>query len=147
MSRVIALLLAATIVFSSSRANADLQTLALSSLDRSTLEGKWQRAVRGRNLGIALSIPGIALNIIGAVLLCYGVTDDHLLSKGNEIVWGAIISGLGLGLAVPGVVLWILEQDRMDVLAWRRRQLTSTSIRPLLGAYSRGALFGVSVTF
>ena len=75
-----------------------------------------------RNVGIGLAGPGVALSILGGVLIVYGANDPHLFGGGAEVAAGSVSSGLGLAIGIPGVVLWILGQDDMDVATWRRRQ-------------------------
>jgi hypothetical protein len=57
------------------------------------------------------------------VLIGYGANDRNLFGGGAEIAAGSIAGGVGLALAIPGVVLWILGQDDMDVVTWRKLQL------------------------
>jgi hypothetical protein len=153
MNRVLSVMLVAAVLASSPgrvRAEADPDTLAPPKLDLATLDRSYRRAKARRNIGIGLALPGIALNILGAVLFSYGITDNdqqHLLSQGNEIAWGAIVSLVGLGIAVPGVVFWIIDQDAMDILTWRRRQLSAVSWRPVVAPLSGGGMLGVSLRF
>jgi len=148
MSRVLALALV-TSVLSSGRAFAEAnpETLAPPKLDLSTVDRAYRRAKARRNLGIGLAVPGVTLNVLGAVLLLYGITEPPataLLSQGNEIAWGAIVSLVGLAIGVPGVVFWAIDQDAMDVLTWRRRQLT-VSFRPSFSPHA--AVAGLALSF
>jgi hypothetical protein len=147
---VLALSAAVTLASSPARADNDPDALAPHRLDPNTLERNYRRALARRNIGIAISIPGVALNILGTVLFAYGLTDGknpNLLGQGLEIVTGAIITVIGLAIAVPGVILWITGQDSMDVLSWRRRQLTSISLRPVVTPLRDGASLGLALTF
>jgi hypothetical protein len=139
-----------TLASSPARADNDPDALAPHRLDPNTLERSYRHALARRNIGIAISIPGVALNILGTVLFAYGLTDSNnpnLLGQGLEIVTGAIIAIIGLAIAVPGVVLWITGQDSMDVLSWRRRQLTSITLRPVVTPLRDGASLGLALTF
>jgi hypothetical protein len=150
MSRVVlALSLVAAVAFSSTaRAENNPDALAPHRLDLPTLDKSYRRALARRNAGISLAIPGVALNILGTVLFAYGaLSGQPLLSEGLQIVSGAIVAVIGLGIAVPGVVLWILGQDNMDVLTWRRRQLTVARLRPLIAPLRDGAALGFTLTF
>lgn len=117
-------------------------------LDLPSLDRVYRRSLYRRNVGIGISIPGVVLNVLGAVLISYGATDPNLVSAGSEIVSGAIVSFVGLSLAVPGVVLWILGQDAMDVATWRRHQLSSIRLQPFVTPVAGGgAITGLALTF
>ncbi|HZS41288.1 MAG TPA: hypothetical protein VFF06_30875 [Polyangia bacterium] len=146
----LALTLATSVALSASAARAENNPDALAPhrLDLPTLDKSYRRALLRRNFGISLAIPGVALNILGTVLFAYGaLSGQQLLTEGVQIVSGAIVAVIGLGIAVPGVVLWILGQDSMDVLTWRRRQLTVARLRPLVAPLRDGAALGVMLTF
>ena len=99
--------------------------LAPLRLDPQMLERAYKKAQGRRNLGIGLAAPGVALAILGAVVIGFGANDRNLLSGGSEIAGGSIISGVGLAVTIPGVTLWILGQDDMDVATWRKKQVES----------------------
>lgn len=131
MTRVVALALLFALVPTLARSEEHpdaLATQAPSRLDLPALDRAYRSARARRNVGIALAIPGVGITVLGTVLFAYGVstsaTDRNILSAGLEAAWGAIVGGIGLCIAIPGIVLWILGQDNMDVLTWRRRQLT-----------------------
>ena len=86
-------------------------------LDRAARSAKWRR-----NVGIGLAAPGVAMMIIGGVLITNGAIDPNLFGGGNQIASGAVVAGVGLPLAIAGIVLWILGQDDLDVVTWRRKQ-------------------------
>lgn len=92
-------------------------------LDPAELARTYRRAAWRRNVGIGLSVPGVALTILGCVLIGYGANDPHLASGGVELAIGLAVGVPGVLLATPGVVLWIMGQDAMDVASWRRAQL------------------------
>src|SRR6476646_10148311 len=92
-------------------------------LDPATLDRAYKKAQNRRNIGIGLSAPGVAFMILGAVLIGYGSFDQQLLSGGAEIASGSVVAGVGLAIGIPGVVLWILGQDDMDVVTWRKQEL------------------------
>lgn len=96
-------------------------------LDPAVLDRAGRRALWKRNLGIGLTVPGMTMLTLGGVTSVYGAVDTNLFGGGTSIAVGAIVSGLGLAFALPGIVLWILAQDEMDVVTWRRKQLTSVS--------------------
>lgn len=149
---VLALALAAAFALASPplRADNNPDALAPHRLDPAALDKSYRRALARRNAGISLAIPGVALNIVGTVLFAYGVTDSKnpsLLNQGLEAASGAIVAVVGLGIAVPGVVLWILGQDTMDVLTWRRRQLGVAHLAPLVAPLRDGALAGFKLAF
>jgi hypothetical protein len=91
--------------------------------DPATLDRAYKKAQNRRNVGIGLSVPGVAFAILGSVLIGYGANDRNLLGGGYEIASGSVVGGVGLALAIPGVVLWILGQDDMDVVTWRKQEL------------------------
>ncbi len=96
--------------------------LSPARVDPKALDRAYRRAQARRNVGIGLAGPGVALSILGGVLIVYGANDPHLFGGGAEVAAGSVSSGLGLAIGIPGVVLWILGQDDMDVATWRRRQ-------------------------
>src|SRR5207245_1113645 len=96
----LSLALAAAVALSSSPARAENNPDALAPhrLDLPTLDKSYRRALLRRNFGISLAIPGVALNILGTVLFAYGaLSGQQLLSKGLQIVSGAIVAVIGLG--------------------------------------------------
>ena len=97
--------------------------LAPLRLDPETLDRAYKKAKNRRNLGIGLAAPGVASIILGSVLIGYGSNDKNLFAAGSEIASGSVLGGIGLALGIPGVVLWILGQDDMDVVNWRRHDL------------------------
>jgi hypothetical protein len=97
--------------------------LAPLRLDPGTLDRAYRRAQARRNIGIGLSAPGVALAILGAVLVGYGANDHNLFGGGAEIASGSVAAGVGIAIGIPGVVLWIMGQDDMDVVNWRKQQL------------------------
>jgi hypothetical protein len=97
--------------------------LAPLRLDPATLDRAYKKAQNRRNVGIGLSAPGVAFTILGAVLVGYGANDQQLVSGGVEIASGSVLGGIGLAIAIPGVVLWILGQDDMDVVNWRKQEI------------------------
>lgn len=97
--------------------------LSPARIDPLVLATSYQRAQQRRNIGIGLAAPGVALQILGSVLVAYGFNDNNLGRAGEEIGGGAAAGVLGLAIGIPGIVLWILGQDDMDVVTWRNRQL------------------------
>ncbi len=100
-------------------------TLAPLRLDPGDLLRVERRARYKRNVGIGLSIPGVTLLVLGAVLIGAGARDDRLATGAAEIAAGSISAGVGLIFTIPGALLWIGGQDDLDLAAWRRRQLVS----------------------
>jgi len=101
--------------------------LAPLRLDPQTLDRAYRRAQARRNIGIGLAAPGVALVILGSVLIGYGANSPNFVGGGAEIASGSVAGGVGIALAIPGVVLWIMGQDDMDVVTWRKRQLSESS--------------------
>jgi hypothetical protein len=121
----IALVLAALMGPASlARAEGAPDALAPSRLDVHQLDRALSRARARRNIGIGLGVPGIALTVLGGVLIGYGAVDPNLGSGGAEIGAGVISGVVGLLISVPGVVLWTLGQEDMDVIRWRKARLT-----------------------
>lgn len=98
-------------------------TMSPARVDPRALDRAYRRAQARRNVGIGLAGPGVALTILGSVLIVYGANDPHLFGGGAEVASGSVSGGVGLAIAIPGVVLWILGQDDMDVATWRKNQL------------------------
>jgi hypothetical protein len=125
-SRPLTLVLAAWLTLLATGARAQERAddpLAPARLDPLQLDRAYRWAQARRNVGIGLAAPGMALGILGAVLIVYGANDPHLFGGGAEIAAGSVSAGVGVALGVPGVVLWILGQDDMDVVSWRKLQL------------------------
>jgi hypothetical protein len=99
---------------------ASLSPLRLDANDLRRIE---RRATYKRDVGIGLSIPGVTMIVLGAVLIGAGAKDDRLVAGAAEIAAGSISAGVGLAFTIPGALLWIRGQDDLDVAAWRRRQL------------------------
>ena len=95
-------------------------------IDPVQLDLAYKHAQARRNIGIGLAAPGVALTILGTVLLGYGGQNKNLFGAGEEIAGGSVAAGVGLALSIPGVFLWILGQDDRDVATWRKKQITGT---------------------
>src|SRR5258707_15371405 len=76
-------------------------------VDTEQLVRGYLRAGARRNVGIALASAGVALAILGGVVIGYGVGDREQLSAGVELGAGIISSTVGVALAIPGIVLWV----------------------------------------
>lgn len=88
-----------------------------------TLDRAYHRAKISRNVGLALAIPGVTLTVLGAVFfghLLSGVGGDSIA----DIVGGATCATFGVALTIPGIVIWVVGQDKMDVAKWRKAQLS-----------------------
>jgi hypothetical protein len=96
-------------------------------VDTDRLVRQYIKAEARRNVGIALAGVGVALAILGGVVIGYGALDQYQLAAGYELAGGIISSAVGVALAIPGVVLWVTGQDDMDVATWRRKQLLTIS--------------------
>jgi hypothetical protein len=92
-------------------------------LDPGDLVRVERRARYKRDVGIGLSVPGITLVVLGAVLIGAGAKDNRLATGAAEIAAGAISAGIGVVFTIPGALLWIGGQDDLDLSAWRRRHL------------------------
>jgi hypothetical protein len=104
--------------------------LSPARVDPLALATAYKRAQQRRNIGIGLAVPGLALQILGSVLIGYGINNlsgprPTPAGAGEEIGGGAAAGLLGLAIGIPGIVLWILGQDDMDVVTWRNRQLAA----------------------
>jgi hypothetical protein len=96
-------------------------------VDAALLDRSYKRAQTRRNIGIGLAAPGVALTVLGGVLIGFGTQDPNLFAELNEIIGGVITGAGGLVLGIPGVYFWSTGQDDMDSVVWRRKQLTSSS--------------------
>ena len=86
------------------------------------LRQQYRAAQKRRNVGIVLAAPGVAMCVLGSVLIGYGRYDNNLISGGTLIASGVVVDAIGLAFTVPGLVLWIQGQERMDKTSWRWRQ-------------------------
>jgi hypothetical protein len=93
-------------------------------VDAAMLDRAYHRAQATRNIGIGLAGPGVALTILGAVVVGFGTRDPNLFDQGSEIFAGAITAAAGFAIGIPGVYFWSTGQDDMDSVVWRRRQLS-----------------------
>ncbi|MGZ3443722.1 MAG: hypothetical protein ACXVDD_29580 [Polyangia bacterium] len=102
-------------------------SLAPARVDAALLDRSYKRAQNTRNIGIGLAAPGVALSILGGVLIGFGSTNPNLFDQVDKIIAGVITSGAGLVIGIPGVYFWSTGQDDMDSVVWRRRQLLTSS--------------------
>jgi hypothetical protein len=102
-------------------------SLAPARVDAALLDRSYKRAQNTRNTGIGLAAPGVALSILGGVLIGFGSTSINLFDQVDKIIAGVITSGAGLVIGIPGVYFWSTGQDDMDSVVWRRRQLLTSS--------------------
>jgi len=101
-------------------------TLAPARVDAALLDRAYKRAQGTRNIGIGLAAPGVALSILGGVLIGFGSTSPNLFDQVDKIIAGVSTCGAGLVIGIPGVYFWSTGQDDMDSVVWRRRQLISS---------------------
>jgi hypothetical protein len=92
-------------------------------MDPALLDHAYRRAKIKRDVGIAVAAPGVALSVIGSVLIGLGAANPYFLDGGKEAADGIIACSLGIVLGVPGIALWIVGQDDMDLAVWRKKQL------------------------
>jgi hypothetical protein len=102
-------------------------SLAPARVDAALLDRSYKRARNTRNIGIGLAAPGVALSILGGVLIGFGSTSPNLFDQVDKIIAGVITAGAGLVIGIPGVYFWSTGQDDMDSVIWRRRQLVTSS--------------------
>ena len=129
------LLAAATIAHADSKPAAPVlspppkadDSLAPARVDAALLDRSYKRARNTRNLGIGLAAPGVALSVLGGVLIGFGSTSPNLFDQVDKIIAGVITCGAGLVIGIPGVYYWSTGQDDMDSVVWRRRQLVTSS--------------------
>ncbi len=102
-------------------------TAAPARVDPALLDRAYKRAKYTRNIGVGLAAPGIALSILGGMLIGFGSTSPNLFDQIDKIIAGVITCGAGLVIGIPGVYFWSTGQDDMDSVVWRRRQLLTSS--------------------
>jgi hypothetical protein len=123
---------------------AENQKIAPMKLDLDALDRAYKKARAKRNIGIALAAPGVTSTILGGILLAYALKiEPAIFSEIVEGVAGAFTAVAGAALAIPGLTLWMLAQDDMDVVTWRKRQL----ITPFAAARSGSGVAGVTIIF
>jgi hypothetical protein len=98
-------------------------SLAPLRIDPALLDQAYRRAQVKRDVGIAVAAPGVALSVIGSVLIGLAASNPNLLDGGKQAADGIIVCSLGIVLGVPGTALWIVGQDQMDLAIWRKKQL------------------------
>ncbi|HEY2743657.1 MAG TPA: hypothetical protein VGL86_03505 [Polyangia bacterium] len=104
-------------------------TAAPARTDPVQLDRAYKRAKYTRNIGVGLAAPGIALSIVGGVLIGFGSTSPNLFDQIDKIIAGVITGGVGLVIGIPGIYFWSTGQDDMDSVVWRRRQMLISSPR------------------
>ena len=102
-------------------------TAAPARVDPVQLDRAYKRAKYTRNIGVGLAAPGIALSIVGGVLIGFGSTSPNLFDQIDKIIAGVITGGVGLVVGIPGIYFWSTGQDDMDSVVWRRRQMLTSS--------------------
>jgi hypothetical protein len=102
-------------------------SLAPARVDAALLDRSYRRAQATRNVGVGLAAPGIALTVLGGVLIGFGVNSPNIFDQIDKVIAGVTTGGVGLVLGIPGVYFWSTGQDDMDTVVWRRRQITSSS--------------------
>ncbi len=95
-------------------------------LDQSDLQRIERKARWKRNIGIGLTVPGVAFIVLGGVLIGIGAKDPRLVNGAAEIASGAVSTGVGLIFTVPGALLWVGGQDDLDLVKWRRNRMNAT---------------------
>jgi hypothetical protein len=98
-------------------------SLAPVRMDPALLDRAYRNAHFKRDLGIAIAAPGVALTVIGSLLIGLAAPNPNLLDSGREYANGIISCAVGVVLSAPGTALWIIGQDDMDLAVWRKRQL------------------------
>ena len=104
-------------------------TQAPARVDPAQLDRAYKRAKYTRNIGIGLAAPGIALSVVGGVLIGFSSTIPNLFDQLDKVIAGVITGGVGLVVGIPGIYFWSTGQDDMDSVVWRRRQLLTSSPR------------------
>jgi len=84
------------------------------------------RARVRRNVGIGLTVPGVAMLVLGGVLMGTGVHNTRLAAGADEIDAGVVLLGAGVLFTIPGAYLWIEGQDSIDTTKWRRQRAVPT---------------------
>src|SRR5260370_37476908 len=98
-------------------------SLAPVRMDPALLDRAYRTAQLKRDLGIAVAAPGVALSVIGSLLIGLAAPNPNLLDGGREFANGIISCAVGVVLSAPGTALWIIGQDEMDLAVWRKKQL------------------------
>ena len=84
---------------------------------------------RQRSVGMLLTVLGIGLGILGAAMLYdseqhnsqYSDFDDHFL----EGLYGTLFTMMGVGSFIPGLILWVHGESKMnDALQMRASSVT-----------------------
>ncbi len=105
-------------------------SLSPSRLDPADLERVERKARWKRNVGIGLSAPGVALVVLGGVLIGIGARDPRLVNGAAEVGAGAVSAGIGVIFTIPGALLWVHGQDDLDLVKWRRNHLPVDGATP-----------------
>ena len=123
--RLVAILLIALVAAAPvARAQDVGEAFAPLRFDAVTLEKSYRRARNRRNVGISLTIPGVALTLLGFLLIAYGSNEEpHINAEIGELVAGCSSGLVGVVLSIPGITFWMRGQEDMDVVKWRRQQL------------------------
>lgn len=129
MRQIILLGLVTVLLCNSSRAQTTPDgTRAPFDFSMTTLERSYRRAKISRNVGLALAVPGVTFTVLGGVFfghLISGVGGDSLA----DIIGGSTCVTAGVAMAIPGIIIWVVGQDKMDVASWRKAQLTQLEVQ------------------
>lgn len=121
--RALAVLVALTIALPARAQDAsDDETRHPMHFELGDLRKQYGAAQKRRNVGLVLAAPGVAMCVLGGLLIGYGGNDRNLLSAGDLITSGIVVTSVGLTFTIPGLVLWVQGQERMDKTTWRWRQ-------------------------
>src|SRR5690348_9331614 len=77
-------------------------SLAPARFDPQLLQRMYDRAKAKRNVGIGLATPGVALSLLGGVVVAFGAYDPNLLSKAEELIAGGAVALIGIAIGIPG---------------------------------------------
>ena len=115
------------------------------------LKHRYHSALVQRDVGWGLTALGLATLTAGAIVAGFGATEVNTIEPGgydkaiNYVIAGAVTGIVGIGLAIPGVVLALHGQGEMTDLEWRIRAASQMAyIAPMP---SGGAMFGAHFTF
>lgn len=105
-----------------------------------------RRFRRRLGAGIGLSVAGLGLTVAGIAMVLVSASKDTDAAE-IDIIGGALVVTLGIGLAVPGAILWPVNQVRLHKLR-RAGPLADVQLRavgPI--ALRRGAGLGLALSF
>ena len=108
----------------------------ISELNNEQLNIAFTKAEKTTKAGIAMTVIGLPVMIIGGVMFWNGwneFLEGDIVGGGMKYNAGALISYAGVLSAGIGIPLWIVGKNRKDIITVHLAKFTGTSYIPSIG--------------